>query len=73
MRDYDFILDTYIDYGGDTIYLLDFNARDERELVRIAETNDDLYSFLYAEIGINEGVEMLDGSVFYGADLFDLM
>tara|TARA_R110000803_G_C11882527_1_gene309924 strand:+ start:42 stop:263 length:222 start_codon:yes stop_codon:yes gene_type:complete len=73
MEDYRFIIDTYTDRLGDLIYILDFNARDERALADLAKNNDDLWSFLYTELGASDGVEMSNGNIFYGIDLFDFM
>ena len=43
------------------------------ELVRLADSDEELDSFLRTELSSNEGVKVNNGNIFWGSDIFDFL
>ena len=55
------------------VYDLPVDVDSIEELVRLADSDEELDSFLRTELSSNEGVKVNNGNIFWGSDIFDFL
>lgn len=62
---------SHIDKDGDRVYDLPIDVNSIEELIALADSDEELDSFLKTELYSDEGVKVKNGNIFWGSDIFD--